>query len=103
MYVARCDSDGSFSYGFKVESMDPYGSGSGLKKLAPMSKDVIHAAKISLFMIGVLGLGHFLMDQLDSKEKIDRKDTSPPPLPPPTEGGGGGDITSYALARAKKE
>jgi hypothetical protein len=107
MYIALCDYDDSFSYGFKVESMGPSGggsgSGSGLKKLVPLSKDVIYAAEISLFMIGVLGLGHFLMDQFDSKDKKDRKDTSPPPLPPPTEGGGGGDITSYALARAKKE
>jgi hypothetical protein len=106
MYIALCDYDDSFSYGFKVESMGPSGggsgSGSGLKKLAPLSKDVIYAAEISLFMIGVLGLGHFLMDQFDSKDKKDHKDTSPPPLPPPTEGGGGGDITSYAVARAKE-
>jgi hypothetical protein len=90
MYIARCDYDDAFSYHFRVESPK-----SESNNLSPLAKTVVLASEISLFMIGVFGLGNFLIDQFDSVAKPVKKVHVPLV-------GDVGDITSYALARAKE-
>jgi hypothetical protein len=90
MYIARCDYDNAFSYHFRVESPK-----SDSDNLSPFAKTVVLVSEISLFMIGVFGLGNFLMDQFDSEAKSVKKVHVPLV-------GDVGDITSYALARAKE-
>jgi plastocyanin len=94
MYIARSDYDMNYTFAFNAVS-NQHHSGSGSQVMVP--KTLVYAAELSLFMIGLLGLGHFLIDHIGPNEnQKDRKDPTPPG------GEGGGDITSYALARAQE-
>lgn len=54
-------------------------------------KAAVHALEISLFMLGVIGLGNFIFDKVGSSKNDKHED----PVP-------GGDMSTYALDRSKE-
>jgi plastocyanin len=95
LYYATSDYDPDVMFGFEVYYPKDKKEN---KKILP--KSVVYVAEVSLFMIGLLGLGNMIMDQFDKKDKKDKKDSPAPPPPPPSDEGG--DITAYALQRAQQ-
>jgi plastocyanin len=91
-YVATSDYDTNTMMSFIVNYPPPKDD---KKEGGILPKSVVYVAEVSLFMIGLLGLGNMIRDQFDMGDKKDKKDDSPP-------GGDGGGVTDYALHRSKQ-
>jgi hypothetical protein len=85
-YRASCDYDTSFNFDFMVAYPN--------SKHAMIPKSLVYVAEMSLFMIGLLGLGHFLLDQKPHDSKVLSLS-----LPP---GDGGDEITAFAVDRSNE-
>jgi hypothetical protein len=102
LYIARSKNENetmTVMFNFTIPSSPPNHHHSNDNKHSTIPKSLIFVAEMSLFMIGALGLGHYLVSQLDTKHRS----LSVPLSDSQSEADEGEDgITSYALSRAEE-